>query len=257
VFRSAGPAGRDAVVLNAAAFTDVDGAEADPRTAYAVNEHGARLIAARCAEHGIPLIHFSTDYVFDGRRPGAYTEEDATAPLNVYGASKLAGEAAVRAACPRHLILRCSTLFGPRSGNFLTAVIRRARAGATVRVVSDQRSSPTPAAAVAAAAIRLARETGARGAAMPFGTYHFGGEPAVSRFEFAQAIFAAAAERGLPPPQLEAVTAAQVSAPARRPANSALDSGKMLRNFGIASPDWRLALRPCMEELLHDRNAGA
>jgi dTDP-4-dehydrorhamnose reductase len=237
------------VVLNAAAYTDVDRAEAQPHAANAVNERGAALLAAHCAARGIPLIHFSSDYVFDGNRRTAYAEDDATAPVNAYGASKLAGEAAVRAACPQHVILRCSTVFSAHGRNFLTAVLQRARQPGPL-VVSDQRGSPTPVEAIADAALRLAREAELRGPSMPFGTYHFAGEPPATRYEFAQAIFDAAAGCSLPQPRLQAIAAAEVQSAARRPANSALSCEKIRRTFGIASPDWRRALSSILPALL-------
>jgi dTDP-4-dehydrorhamnose reductase len=227
---------RPSVVVNCAAYTAVDRAESEPELALAVNRDGPAALADACAELDIPLIHLSTDYVFDGARPDAYGEDDATRPLSVYGASKLAGEHEVRARLARHVVLRTAWVFSPRRDNFVRSMLKLA-GRPELSVVDDQRGCPT-------AAVEVARAVRSMVAAMAvghgrWGTFHFCGWPAVSRFAFAEAIFAA---RG-GGPRLRPITTEAYPLPARRPANSALDCGKVLAAYGIAQPDWRTSLK--------------
>lgn len=240
---------RPSVVINAAAYTAVDRAESEPEAARALNAAGPGLLAAVCAERGVPLIHLSTDYVFDGSKRGAWTEDDRIAPLGVYGRTKAEGEALVRAALPRHVILRTSWVFAGHGGNFVRTMLRLGRERDALSIVDDQRGGPTAAADIAAACARICegllagREDG-------FGTVHFAGAPAVTWYGFARAIFDAAARRGRPAPALTAIATADYPTPARRPANSVLDCGRIGRVWGIAQPDWRASLEPVVDELL-------
>jgi dTDP-4-dehydrorhamnose reductase len=230
---------RPSVVVNAAAYTDVDGSEADPRLAHAVNAGGPANLAAACHRAGAALIHLSTDYVFDGAASRAYHEDDPVAPINVYGESKLAGEEAVRAAIDRHLIVRTSWVFAPGHANFVTTIARLAREREVLKVVADQFGTPTPAAALAAALLALATRF-VDGEAVPFGTVHVAGEPEVSRFLLAEAVVRAVRQRGpVACTRLEPVPTTEFPTPARRPASSSLDCSRAKILYGLGRIDWR------------------
>ena len=236
-------AGRFAAAINAAAYTAVDRAESDAAAAFAVNRDGAGHVAEACAAAGVRLIHISTDYVFDGLKGAPYVEDDPVRPLNVYGASKEAGEAAVRAACADHVILRTSWVFGAAGSNFVKTMLRLGRERDALSVVADQFGCPTPAAALAARAIAAAGGD-ARG------TYHCAGEERTSWHGFAQAIFAVQREiTGRPRPKLAAIATADYPTAARRPADSTLDSGLFQATFGEPPIDWRAGLTTLLETL--------
>ena len=224
------------LIVNAAAFTDVDRAEGEADAAFRVNRDGAGLIARAAAGAGAGLIHLSTDYVFDGAKTEPYDEDDPVRPLNVYGASKAAGEAAVRAAGGRHLILRTSWVFSARGRNFFSTLGRRVAGGQrSFRMVDDQHGGPTPAGAIAGAILRLGDALQADGRAG--GTYHFSGHPAVTPFGFARRALG-----GHPGIDLEACATAAFRQAAIRPANSVLSCHRIGRDFGLDQPDWRQAL---------------
>lgn len=241
------------VVVNAGAYTAVDEAEADQARAWTVNCDGPAALAEQCAKVKIPLIHLSTDYVFDGGKCGGYVEDDRPNPLNVYGTSKLAGEVAIRAVLPQHVILRTAWVFGPRRSNFVRAIVARALAGKELRVVADQRGSPTPAAAVAEA-IRVLVGRAAQGQ-MAWGTYHYAGGEPVTRYDFAAEILALLLRQGRAVPILTPITSGDVDLPARRPANSALDSSRFAAEFGVAPANWRQALAETVTALCRTRDA--
>jgi dTDP-4-dehydrorhamnose reductase len=234
-------------VINAAAYTAVDRAEGDAAAAYAINRDGPGNLAVASAELGMPLLHISTDYVFDGAREGAYRETDPTGPTGVYGASKLAGEEAVRAAQPRHIILRTSWVYGPSAGNFVATMLRLAAERPELRVVADQRGGPTEAAAIADALLTMAGQLD-RGE--PWGTYHFSGAPAISWHGFATEIVGRAASGLGRVPTVTAIGTADYPTPARRPANSVLDCTKIERQFGIHQPDWQASLGSVVAAIL-------
>ena len=236
------------LVINLAAYTAVDRAESEPGVAWAANCAGAAHIAGACDESATPLVHLSTDYVFDGRKTGPYREEDAVGPLGVYGRSKEAGERAVRAAVARHMILRTAWVFGAYGANFVKTMLRLAAERPVLRVVADQRGCPTAAADIAAALMVIAAHI-ERGKAK-WGTYHFVGAGATSWHSFAQAIFDQAAPQLAACPQVEPITTEQYPTPARRPMNSVLDCRKIEEVFGISSPPWRTALATVIRELL-------
>lgn len=249
---------RPDLVVNAAAFTSVDAAEDNPAAAFAVNRDGPATLARLCRSRAIPLLHLSTDYVFDGTKQGPYTEVDTPRPLNVYGRSKLEGEDAVRAAQPHHVILRTSWIFAPHGDNFVRAILARAIRGEALRVVADQRGCPTPASAIADAILTIARRIGA-GGAVPWGVYHFAGREAVSWFEFAGAILDAA-RPGVPEVTVTAIASADRPARARRPRNSILGCGLIARTFGISAEPWANDLAAAVAGLLpmvQRREAGA
>ncbi|TPE51469.1 dTDP-4-dehydrorhamnose reductase [Amaricoccus solimangrovi] len=233
------------VVINAAAHTAVDRAEAEPERARAINAAAPGAMARAAAAKGVPFLHVSTDYVFDGAPGRPWREDDPTGPLGVYGASKRAGEEAVLAAGGDAVILRTAWVFSSHGGNFVKTMLRHGRAREEMRVVGDQRGGPTPARDIARALWTIARAR-RDGAGAP-GIYHFAGAPAVSWAEFAEAIFAAAGwERR---PRVTPIATADWPTPARRPANSVLDCGRIARVFGIAQPDWRAGLDRVVAEL--------
>ncbi|MEA2780815.1 MAG: dTDP-4-dehydrorhamnose reductase [Rhodospirillaceae bacterium] len=232
------------LVINAAAYTAVDQAEQERDAAFAINRDGPAALAAACAKIGTALLHVSTDYVFDGTKAGPYTEDDPVNPLSVYGASKEAGEQAIRAILPAHLILRSSWVYAPDGRNFVRTMLRLARECEEVRVVDDQRGSPTAAVDIAAALIAAAERILAGG--RDFGTFHFCGEGATSWHGFAQAIFELS--QG-PRPRLLAVPSSAYPTPTHRPANSVLDCGKFQRTYGISARPWRESLVQCLAEI--------
>ena len=233
-------AARPDVVVNAAAYTAVDAAESHVELAHAINARGPGLLAAAAARAGAAILHFSTDYVFDGTR-GPWREDDATGPLGVYGASKLDGEHAVAAANPRHILLRTSCVCSATGHNFLKTMLRLAETRAELRVVADQWGAPTFADDLADAVVRLVpRLVAGEG----HGLFHLTGAPWTSWHGFAEAIFA-----GRAGPRLMPITTADYPTPAQRPADGRLDCGRIARVHGIAQPDWRAGLGRAMAAL--------
>jgi len=224
------------IVVNAAAYTAVDKAEQEPDVATAVNRGGAANVASACAALGIPLIHLSTDYVFDGHKASAYLEDDPMQPLSVYGSSKAAGENAVRTALEQHVILRTSWVFATHSRNFVRSILDTAGRNPLLEVVDDQRGGPTPAQEIAQAILVIAA-TIARPGATPWGTVHFCGAPAVTRYELARA-----ALKNVSGVVLKPVKSADRPTAARRPANSILDCRRIAEHFGIQQPPWEPAV---------------
>ena len=235
--RAALKAARPDVVLNLAAYTAVDRAEAERDAAFAVNRDGAAILAAAAADVGAAVIYLSTDYVFDGRKVGAYREDDPTCPQGVYGESKAAGEAATAAANSRHLILRTSWVFGRYGGNFVKTMLRLSESRSALSVVDDQRGCPTPADDLARASLHLAQACLAPGFDA-WGVYHYCGYAPVTWCAFAREVFAAAGRDVA----VSAITTAEFGAPAPRPANSVLDCTKTGRTFGLVPADWREGL---------------
>jgi dTDP-4-dehydrorhamnose reductase len=234
-------------VICAGAYTQVDAAEDDEATALRINAEGPGALARLCADRGAPLIFVSTDYVFDGAKGGAYVESDATAPINAYGRSKLAGEAAVRAAGGRHAIIRTSWIHAPWGRNFVRTMLDRALRGMPVRVVDDQFGAPTYAPHLADALLAVADALVADGARS--GTYHLTNAGACSWRDFAEAIFAGAAGRGGPTTSVTAIATADYPTRATRPRNSRLDSSAAHAAFGLRLPDWRVGLDACLDAL--------
>ena len=242
------------VVVNAAAYTAVDKAESDREQAFAVNGEAPGALARACAAAGIPFVHYSTDYVFDGQGARPYREDDPTAPLGVYGAGKLAGEDAVRASSARHFIFRTAWVYGAHGHNFLRTMLRVGAERDELRVVADQVGSPTPAALIAdATAIVLSQVLS--GGERPGGTWHLVASGETSWHGFAEAIFDEAAAAGLLArvPTVVPITTADYPTPARRPAYSRLDTSRFQRDFGIDLPDWRQGLAHVIGELAQAR----
>ena len=239
------------VVINAAAYTAVDEAESDVVAAWQVNALAPAALAAATRSAGIPIVHVSTDYVFSGDAAEAYAPDAPVGPLGVYGASKEGGEQAVRTANPRHAIIRTAWVMSAHGSNFVKTMLRLGAGDSEVRVIADQHGAPTAAADLAAAvaqvAIRLVEDPRA-----PTGTWHFSNAGATTWHGFASEIFAQAALRGGPNPDVVAISSAVFPTPARRPANSLLDSSAIGRDFGIVPRPWQTALSGILDELLGD-----
>ena len=238
---------RPDLVINAAAYTAVDRAESEPDAAWAINCTGPAQLAEACRTAAVPLIHISTDYVFDGSKARPYREDDPVNPLGVYGRSKEAGDRAVREALPEHVILRTAWVYSAHGHNFVKTMLRLAGERPVLRVVADQTGSPTSAADIAAAIAAIVRRIAAGQGR--WGTYHFTGAGAVTWHGFAEAIFELAAPWRGPPPRVEAIATADYPTPTRRPANSVLDCRLIAETFGIIPRPWREALAEVIREL--------
>lgn len=238
------------VVVNAAAYTAVDQAEAEPQLAHAINALAPGLLAEVCADAGVPIIQISTDYVFDGAKATPYLETDPTAPLGVYGASKLAGELAVAAANPRHVILRTAWVYSATGRNFVRTMLTLARSRPELSIVSDQFGCPTFAADMAQGVLAVAEHITGKAAGAPcFGTFHMAGSGDTSWAGLAEAIFAAARASGQPFSRITPISTLDYPTPARRPANSRLYCGKLEQTFGLRLPHWSDALGRCLNTL--------
>ena len=240
-FHAAAPA----LVVNAAAYTAVDAAESDAESADRANRAGPARLAALCAASGVPLIHVSTDYVYDGAKGAPYVETDPTAPQGVYGASKLAGEAAVLASGARAMVLRTSWVYAATGRNFVRTMLAAGLTRDRLTVVADQKGCPTAAIDLAAAILAIARRILADGWQPAFGgVFHAAGTGWTTWYGLAVATFAEAAahQRGRKVPVVEPIATLQWPTPAKRPADSRLDCGKLQRVFGVRLPPWQDAL---------------
>lgn len=228
------------VVINAAAYTAVDRAEREPEAAFRANALAPGLIAQWCAMNGVPMVHYSTDYVFSGHGSTPYLEDTPTSPLGVYGVSKRDGEEAVRAAGGRHLIFRTAWVYASHGGNFLRTMLRLAAERDELHVVADQIGTPTPAALIADVTVKALRHPGKLS-----GTWHLTASGQTSWHGFAEAIFAEALAVGVlvKAPVVKAISSAEYPTSAKRPAWSVLDNGKLRHDFGIVLPEWRDGLR--------------
>jgi dTDP-4-dehydrorhamnose reductase len=240
-------------VINAAAYTDVDRAESQEMLAFAVNAAGPQRLAVETARRKIPLIHISTDYVFDGRKGAPYVEEDGVGPLNAYGRSKLAGEKAVRSANPRHVIVRTSWVYSPYGKNFVRTVLRLAAERDRLAIVADQRGCPTAARDIGAVCLEIAVRCASDNGAGPFGTYHFAGAGEATWFEFATAIVGAAAGRLARAPEIVPIRTIDYPTPALRPADTRLDCSRIVRDYAVRLRPWRDALDETIHRLLADK----
>jgi dTDP-4-dehydrorhamnose reductase len=229
------------LVVNAAAYTNVDGAESHLAEARRANELGPAVVAEACAAAGAALIHISTDYVFDGSKEGAYVESDPVCPLSVYGKTKAAGEEAVRRAHKHHVILRTAWIYSEFGHNFLKTVLRLAETRDELRIVADQLGSPTSARELAEAILHIAPRLAAE--VRLSGTYHFTADGVTSWHGFAECIVAAAAPVTGRQPRVTPITTADYPTPAKRPANSRLDCSLFARTFGLSACPWREAVQ--------------
>jgi dTDP-4-dehydrorhamnose reductase len=226
------------IVINTAAYTAVDKAESDRDAALRTNQLGAKNIAAICHKHNIPLIHLSTDYVFDGTANKAYTENDAENPENYYGKTKWLGEREIREHCEKHIILRVSGIFSEFGHNFLKTILRLAETKSELRIVADQLTCPTYAGDIADAIYTIAANPSHAG------TYHFCSEPPVTWHEFTKHIInQASLYKKLMVNNIAAITTTEYPTPAKRPAFSVLDCTKIKKDYAILQPDWKNALR--------------
>ena len=240
---------RPDLVVNAAAYTAVDKAETEGEAAFAINRDGAGALAAAAKASGFPILHVSTDYVFDGTKAEPYVETDRTNPAGVYGRSKLEGEAAVAAANPRHLIVRTAWLYAPYGQNFLRTILRLARERPQLRVIADQHGNPTFAPHLADAMLAIAVRLGDREHAEVWGIYHAAASGETTWAGFAAAIIAASARLGVPQVPVIPITTPEYPLPAKRPANSRLDCGKLARTFGLRLPPWQQGVDECIAEM--------
>lgn len=227
------------IVVNAAAYTAVDKAETESELAFRVNQEGPAYLASSCKALDIPLIHISTDYVFDGKKTGTYQVNDAINPLNVYGASKWGGEENVRKILAKHIILRTSWVFSSHGNNFVKTMLRLAQTRDSLSVVADQHGAPTSATSIAHRILTLCRRYDSEGD-LPWGTYHFTGKPVSTWFDFAECIFKEAQTLGLidHPMTVTPISTADYPTPAARPQNSALDLSALSR-LNITAPSWQ------------------
>jgi dTDP-4-dehydrorhamnose reductase len=231
------------VVINAAAYTDVDKAENESDIAYAVNKNGPAYLARYCADHGLALIHISTDYVFDGTKGRPYQENDPIAPLGVYGQSKALGEAAIRSILKNHIIVRTSWLYGVYRNNFVKTILKLGNEKTDLRVVADQFGSPTSAADLAKALLTVVKKIAA-GEKISWGTYHYCGKGITTWHGLAEKIIQLAKTFGpLQIKQVTPITTAEWPTPTKRPAYSVLDCGRLKSQFGIEPKPWQQSLK--------------
>lgn len=226
------------IIINSAAYTAVDKAEQETDLAFSINHMGAKNLAIICESHQIPLIHISTDYIFNGEKSHPYLEDDAASPINVYGQSKWLGEEAVRNECEKHIILRISGVFSEYNQNFMKTMLRLAKERKELRVVADQITCPTYAVDIAGAIFKMINNQ------KHWGTYHYCSAEPTSWFEFASAIIDEAKQtQSLLVEEVKAITTAEFPTPAKRPAYSVMDCQKMKNHFDIAQPSWRLGIK--------------
>ena len=238
---------RPDLIINAAAYTAVDLAESEPATAAAVNAAAPGSVDEEALMLGIPLIHYSTDYVFDGTKIGPYDESDTANPLGVYGQSKLAGERAITEVQGQHLILRTSWIYSTQGRNFLLTMQRLLQENPEVRVVADQFGAPTWAGTIANSTLSLIKRWQS-GDVAAWGTYHLTAQGQTSWFGFAQAIVEALRQQGKPCAKLLPILSSDYPTPATRPLNSCLDCSRLQLDWGVRQPDWQTALRECLTE---------
>lgn len=241
---------RPSLVVNAAAWTAVDLAESNAEAAAQANVHGPAELARLCAAAGVPLIHVSTDYVFDGAKGSPYLETDATSPTGVYGVTKLAGERAVLDANPRCIVLRTSWVYSATGRNFVRTMLAAANRTATLRVVCDQQGCPTSAEDLAKAILAVAGQVGQGWRDEFRGVTHAAGSGSTTWFGLATAVFEEASRHGRPVPVLTPISTAEYPTPARRPADSRLDCSRLERVFGVRMPAWRSSVAGVVDELL-------
>ena len=247
---------RPELVVSAAAYTQVDKAETEPDVAFAINERGAGAVARAASELGVPIVHLSTDYVFDGLKSAPYAEADSTRPTGVYGASKLAGEHAVLEQNADSVVLRTAWVYSPFGSNFVKTMLRLGADRDEVAVVADQRGNPTNALDIADGIIAVARNLAASDDPELRGVFHMAGSGEASWAELAEATFAVSAARGGPSATVRRIDTAEYPTAARRPENSRLDCGKLARVHGITLPDWHNVLERVVSRLLQPADSG-
>lgn len=225
------------IIINTAAYTTVDKAESEPEKCKLINDNGAKQLAIACKKNNIPLIHLSTDYVFDGNASTPYKETDKVNPISVYGKTKLAGEKAIQANCDKHIILRVSGIFSASGQNFLNTILRLANERTELGIIVDQQTCPTPANAIADTLYTLCNQLSA------WGIYHYCSHPAISWYDFATAIIEETKKhRSVKVKSINALKTHEYQTAAKRPPYSVLDCSKIKQTFGIEQPDWHQAL---------------
>ena len=250
-------AARPEAIVSAAAYTAVDKAEGEPDLAFAINARGAAAVAAAARELGVAIVHISTDYVFDGSKESPYVEDDPTGPASVYGASKLAGEDAVLAEHGNSAILRTAWVYSPFSANFVKTMLRLASDRDEVGVVEDQRGNPTSALDIASAVITVLENLAKSEDRELRGLFHMTGTGEASWAEFAEAIFAASAALNGPAARVRRISTSDYPTPAKRPANSRLDSSRLGRIHGVQLPDWRTSTEEVVTRLVRSNGEAA
>lgn len=241
------------VIVSAAAYTQVDRAESEQDVAFAVNADGPKAVAQAAARLAVPLVHLSTDYVFDGTAAEPYGEEDLTNPTGVYGASKLAGEQAVLAAHANSTVLRTAWVYSPFGSNFITTMLRLAGERDEVSVVADQQGNPTSALDIADGILRVASNLQRDAGTQLRGIFHMTGQGAATWADFAEAVFAASAELGGPSARVRRIGTADYPTSARRPENSRLNSTKIERMHGVRLPEWSVSTKDVVRRLVQPR----
>jgi|SRR5690606_15573548 len=248
---------RPDVIVNPAAYTAVDKAESESALAHAINAQAPAVLAEEAQSLGALLVHFSSNYVFDGAQAVAYTEADAPKPQGAYGASKWAGERAVAMACQRHLILRTSWVVGAHGSNFAKTILRLASEREALNVVADQWGAPTSAALLADVAAHVVRQAQQCPGDFPYGLYHVAGAGETNWHAYAAYVIERARQAGWPirvaPDAIRAITSAEHPSPARRPANSRLDTASLRQTFGLCLPPWQEGLDHILDQILSTR----
>lgn len=239
------------IVINAAAYTAVDKAEDEQKVAFAINRDGAKNLALACKKQNIPLLHISTDYVFDGSKSEPYGESDTVSPLGVYGESKWQGEEAIRKILHEHIILRVAWVFGAQGNNFVKTMLRLGKERDELNIVNDQFGGPSPAKNIAQTLITLVEQYQQQNNTLVWGTYHYCGSPKTSWYDFAKEIFDQGFGMGLlnKHVKVKPITTAEYPTIAKRPANSMLNCEKLATTYGIEMPDWKEALRKVLMKL--------
>jgi dTDP-4-dehydrorhamnose reductase len=237
-------------VVNAGAYTAVDKAETEEADAVRVNGDGAAHVAEAAMRLGVPLVHLSTDYVFDGALDRPYREDDPTAPTGAYGRSKLAGERAVADRCEDSVILRTAWVYSPFGANFVRTMLRLNETRDEVGVVADQRGNPTSALDIADALIAIAARMKDDASPALRGVFHMTGSGEATWADLAETVFHQAAARGRRLTHVRRIATADYPTPARRPANSRLDNEKLARVYGVRLPEWRQSVESCCDRLL-------
>ncbi len=239
------------VLINAAAYTAVDKAEQESGLAYAVNSMGSENLAKACQKQNIPLLHISTDYVFDGEKASAYTEADTPNPTGVYGASKLEGDQKIQQIWPKHIIVRVSWVFGEQGNNFVKTMLRLAAQRDELSIVDDQFGAPTSAIAISQCLLDILDADTFNQSQCPWGTYHLQSDPGVTWYEFAGEIFQQAKNLGLitKTMKLNPIPSSEFPTPVKRPANSKLDGIKLQQNFSISPVHWQDDLQHMLKNI--------
>ena len=240
------------IVINAAAYTAVDAAEANETIAEAVNTHGASLLAKQTKDRSIPIIHFSTDYVFDGSKGSAYLESDPVAPIGVYGKTKRNGEVRVQKGNPHHVILRTAWVYSPFGQNFIKTMLRLADDRDEISVVADQRGAPTNALDLAEATLEIAAQMVRHSERASTGTFHMAGSGEAVWADFAEHIFNVSRAAGGPTANIRRIKTSEYPTPAKRPSNSVLDCSRLAATYGIELPDWHDSATLCVQRILSE-----